>query len=69
MAVLTLGFDGNPIVGYAIWAVLLSVAVMHFVSTRKVHPNEPTIVPPRIPIVGHLLGMVLHGGQYTKHLG
>jgi hypothetical protein len=35
----------------------------------KAHPNEPPILPPRIPFLGHLLGMATQGGRYVKNLG
>jgi hypothetical protein len=35
----------------------------------KAHPDEPPIIPSRIPFVGHLLGMALQGGRYVKNLG
>lgn len=38
-------------------------------SRRKWHPKEPTVLPPWIPFVGHLLGMALQGGRYIKRIG
>lgn len=42
---------------------------LRYLSGRKLHPSEPTVVQPWIPIIGHLLGMVVHGGRYIKRLG
>ncbi|KAJ4158691.1 uncharacterized protein LMH87_009207 [Akanthomyces muscarius] len=49
-------------------AVTLCLA-LRYASGRKLHPSEPTVVPPWIPFIGHLLGMALHGGRYIKRLG
>lgn len=46
----------------------LSVA-LRLASGRKLHPNEPIVLPQWIPFVGHLLGMALQGGRYIKRLG
>ncbi|TQV97407.1 cytochrome p450 protein [Cordyceps javanica] len=52
--------------------VILSVVtlyiVLRYMSSRKLHPSEPTVLVPWIPLVGHLLGMALQGGRYMKHL-
>ena len=52
----------------AIGALTALVAV-HIFSGMKVHPQEPRIVQPWIPVIGHLIGMALQGGRYTKRLG
>jgi len=54
-------------------AVVTALCTVAFVfgrfSSRKSHPNEPTVIPPWIPFIGHLVGMALHGGRYVKKLG
>ncbi|KAJ6437811.1 putative DNA helicase INO80 [Purpureocillium lavendulum] len=52
----------------ALGLVTFAVALRH-VSARKLHPDEPTVLPPWIPFVGHLLGMALEGSRYIKRLG
>ncbi|KAJ6787373.1 hypothetical protein PWT90_06301 [Aphanocladium album] len=49
-------------------AVTLCLA-LRYLSGRKLHPSEPTVLPPWIPFIGHLLGMALQGGRYIKRLG
>ncbi|UNI18210.1 Cholesterol 7-alpha-monooxygenase [Purpureocillium takamizusanense] len=44
-------------------------AVIRHVSARKLHPDEPTVLPPWIPFFGHLVGMALEGSRYIKRLG
>lgn len=44
-------------------------SALRFMSNRKLHPNEPIILPSWIPFIGHLLGMALQGGRYIKRLG
>ncbi|KAK1244673.1 hypothetical protein MKX07_003472 [Trichoderma sp. CBMAI-0711] len=42
---------------------------LRYTSGRKLHPSEPTVVQPWIPVIGHLLGMMVYGGRYIKRLG
>ncbi|KAL7946538.1 cytochrome P450 [Trichoderma barbatum] len=42
---------------------------LRYTSGRKLHPSEPTVIQPWIPLIGHLLGMAMHGGRYIKRLG
>jgi hypothetical protein len=45
------------------------LATLHYTSGRKIHPKEPRLVRPWVPVLGHLIGMALHGGRYIKQLG
>ena len=47
----------------------VALVVSRFASGRKLHPNEPTVLPSWIPFVGHLIGMAVYGGRYIKRLG
>ncbi|KAF7314483.1 Cytochrome P450 [Mycena kentingensis (nom. inval.)] len=50
--------------------LLLTVyALLYHWQTVKAHPDEPPIIAPPLPFIGHLLGMVLHGGRYIKSIG
>lgn len=57
------------------WATIVAgfCALLYYllyrVGARKIHLNEPTVIPPKIPFVGHLLGMAAHGGKYVKNIG
>lgn len=49
---------------------LLTLAfVLRYTSGKKLHPSEPTVVQPWVPLIGHLLGMAMQGGRYIKRLG
>jgi len=60
-----------PLSGPATAALALAAvyAVLYALQLRKHDPDEPPIVPSRIPFVGHLIGMAVLGGRYTKRLG
>jgi hypothetical protein len=45
------------------------VFIIGRLSARKVHPNEPEVIAPWFPLIGHLLGMAFRGGKYVKQLG
>ncbi|KAM7195224.1 putative cytochrome p450 protein [Naviculisporaceae sp. PSN 640] len=49
--------------------ILLTYILLYHLQSVKSHPSEPPILAPRIPYIGHLLGMALRGGKYTKQLG
>ncbi|KAL7811470.1 cytochrome P450 [Trichoderma aethiopicum] len=62
--------ENGPINSATIIIGLLTLSfALRYLSGRKLHPSEPTVVQPWIPIIGHLLGMVVHGGRYIKRLG
>ena len=51
-------------------AGVLTVFILLYVwGSRKTHPNEPTVVAPIVPFIGHLLSMAAEGGKYVKKLG
>ncbi|PNY26855.1 Bifunctional P450/NADPH-P450 reductase [Tolypocladium capitatum] len=65
-----LGFDNwSPGLTAAVLGLVTLAGALRYVSGRKLHPNEPTVLLSWIPFVGHLLGMALHGARYIKRLG
>jgi hypothetical protein len=48
---------------------LASVSILAFLYYRREHdPKEPPLISPRIPIIGHALGIIRYGvPYYTKH--
>lgn len=53
----------------AVAGICAALYLLYRVGAAKVHPNEPTVIPPKVPFVGHLLGMTMHGGKYVKMTG
>lgn len=43
--------------------------ILRYMSGQKLHPSEPIVIQPWVPLIGHLMGMALHGGRYIKQLG
>lgn len=43
--------------------------ILRYTSGKKLHPSEPIVIQPWVPLIGHLMGMALHGGRYIKQLG
>lgn len=43
--------------------------VLRYTSGKKLHTSEPIVIQPWVPLIGHLMGMALHGGRYIKQLG
>lgn len=53
----------------AVAGICTVLYLLYRVGAAKIHPNEPTVIPPKVPFVGHLLGMTIHGGKYVKTTG
>lgn len=49
--------------------ILVLYLVLYRLQTIPRHPNEPPILPSRLPFAGPLVGMALQGGRYLKQLG
>ena len=48
--------------------VLVILFVIHQHAGRMLDPQEPPLVRSPIPYVGHVIGMILYGGRYTKRI-
>jgi hypothetical protein len=44
------------------------VLAFNAIQPRKWSPDEPTIIPTRLPYIGHAIGMFRHGGRYFRML-
>lgn len=65
-----LGMDSFPSGATTVVLGLVTIVVaLRVAAGRKLHPNEPTVLPSWIPFIGHLVGMALYGGRYIKRLG
>lgn len=54
---------------YATAAVLVVIAtVMYVLSGPRIDDREPPVLKSKIPIVGHLIGMIRHQSAYFKVL-
>ena len=56
---------------YVAAALAAVVAVAVFLAQRFVvvkEPHEPPFVPSRIPLIGHLLSLLLHGADFYSTL-
>lgn len=56
----------SPVRFYMAAAVLLAALFMSVcrIATPRVHPQEPPLVKPRIPLVGHIVGLLTEKSQY-----
>lgn len=54
---------------YVTVAILLGVVTLvHVLSSPKLDGREPPVMKPRIPIIGHLIGMIQNRQRYFKVL-
>ncbi|KAK6086688.1 3-ketoacyl-CoA thiolase, peroxisomal 2 [Seiridium cupressi] len=56
----------------AVWLLLgfvTAYVAAQWKSCKPLDSREPPIVTSRIPYLGHLLGMIIHGGRYVKSIG
>ncbi|KAF3923065.1 hypothetical protein ABW20_dc0105414 [Dactylellina cionopaga] len=54
---------------YIIAGVLCALVSLDLYFRRGYNEKEPTMIPPSIPIVGHLIGFLKHGAGYVSRLG
>ena len=56
----------------SVFVVLAVVAVLYVLAERfmsiKLDPKEPPMVAPKIPYVGHILGLIQHGSHYYSRI-
>ena len=56
----------------AIWISLALTAASYWLFDRflalKQDPQEPPLIPPKIPLVGHLIGLVMRKNDYYVEL-
>jgi hypothetical protein len=55
----------------ALGAIALVVAIsafLHNLTRVKVDPREPPVVYSKIPLLGHLIGMLIEGPLYIKKI-
>jgi hypothetical protein len=53
----------------ALGAIALAIAIsvfIHNLARVKIDPREPPVVHPKIPLLGHLIGMLIEGPSYIK---
>ena len=48
-------------------AAAIAFLILHLLTPR-LDPREPPLLKPRIPLVGHILGMIRHQAQYHTNL-
>ncbi len=48
-------------------AAVLAFLILHLLTPR-LDPREPPLLKPRIPFIGHILGMIRHQAQYHINL-
>ncbi|KAM7224040.1 cholesterol 7-alpha-monooxygenase [Rhypophila decipiens] len=63
------GTTTGPLLPILLLALAILYLALYALQSLKSHPNEPPILPSRIPYIGHLLSMTLQGGRYLKNLG
>ncbi|KAH7378441.1 cytochrome P450 [Phaeosphaeria sp. MPI-PUGE-AT-0046c] len=73
MAVAVLGFlhaaiDGRLGLTIVVISCALTIVVLAKLCYPKLDPSEPPAVWPKIPIIGHLLGIIQHQNNYHKIL-
>ncbi|KAK4189397.1 cholesterol 7-alpha-monooxygenase [Podospora australis] len=67
---LVLGAVGTyPITTFIIAALAAVYVVLYQLQKTKDNVSEPPIIPSKIPFLGHVLGMLFHGGRYVKNIG
>ena len=64
----SLPFQTNKFVITAAVIVLVGL-LLKYLSTQRTDPREPPLVKPRIPLIGHLVGLIRYQNEYFTRLG
>ena len=59
---------GNSILGVILVSAIVLYCFLVRFRTVSSDPREPPIVPPRIPVIGHVIGLIRNGGAYYTKL-
>ena len=51
-----------------VFLVLCAIIWVLVQWTRREHPQEPPYIHPRIPFIGHLIGMIRYGAKYFEYI-
>lgn len=46
--------------------VVLSITILSQYLRLEHDPREPSVIPQKVPYVGHLIGMIQHGMKYIE---
>ena len=65
ISVNTSGFPLSILSLFAAASALLIVAAHRYLSF-DLDPREPPVIKPRIPYIGHVLGIIMHGTKYFE---
>lgn len=57
-----------PTAVVAIASLAIAIAFLSSVLRMKVDPREPPIVHPKVPFLGHIVGMLTEGPMYLKRV-
>jgi hypothetical protein len=59
----------NIVVVSFVLAMLIFISIMsRRYGQRPCHPQEPVYLQPKIPLIGHVIGLMRHGGAYYAKL-
>ncbi|CAH0043542.1 unnamed protein product [Clonostachys solani] len=64
----SLPFQTNKFVITAAVIVLVGL-LLNYLSSPSTDPREPPLVKPRIPVIGHLVGLIRYQNEYFTRLG
>ncbi|KAM0211938.1 hypothetical protein ACHAQI_005092 [Fusarium lateritium] len=61
-------FSSSTILYTAVLAAAVALSLLNRLLTPRIDPREPPVVKPRIPWIGHIIGVIRHQADYDRIL-
>ena len=58
---------GSSLVWAVVGAVFVAIASAWFLRSKH-DPREPPVIAPKIPVIGHVVGLIGQGFSYISHM-
>jgi hypothetical protein len=46
--------------------IVASIWLLDFILSPRLDPNEPPLIKPTIPLIGHIIGIIRHQNTYHR---
>ncbi|SPJ73901.1 related to cytochrome P450 8B1 [Fusarium torulosum] len=61
-------FSSSTVLYTAVLAAAVALSLLNRLLTPRIDPREPPVVKPRIPWIGHIIGVIRHQADYNRIL-
>jgi hypothetical protein len=61
-------FSSSTVLYTVVLAAAVALSLLNRLLTPRIDPREPPVVKPRIPWIGHIIGVIRHQADYNRIL-